>query len=272
MPGKELFCNGGLLAAARKVGLSGAASVILLASAAAWSCDSDSNRHARHETHACDDPIGDYLACTALGGEKCRKPEPSHRGIARTEGYGKSKRVISQYDDIMRYISLLEDHDWRLLSAIAYEESRFRNDVVSARGARGIMQITPVVARQFDVNPEDIDNPEVSISLAAKLLNKIGRMLRFSPGISRSDRLRIILACYNAGVGHIVDARRLALKYSDDPDSWEVVSFYLQHKSEPEYYEDEVVESGRFTGYAQTAAFVDCVMSRYDKYCRIASL
>ena len=44
------------------------------------------------------------------------------------------------------YIALLQlfhdfcGNDWRLMSAIAYHESRFTADIVSRRGARGLMQ------------------------------------------------------------------------------------------------------------------------------------
>lgn len=45
---------------------------------------------------------------------------------------------------------------------------------------------------------------------------------------------------------------------------------YLQLKAQPEYYESEAVKCGRFTGSRQTLAYVNDVIGRYDKYCRIA--
>ena len=44
--------------------------------------------------------------------------------------------VISPYDELIRHISEEEGHDWRLISAMAYHESRFRSHLVSPRGAR----------------------------------------------------------------------------------------------------------------------------------------
>ena len=41
-------------------------------------------------------------------------------------------------------------------------------------------------------------------------------------------------------------------------------------KAQPEYYENEVVKCGRFTGSRQTLAYVNDVIGRYDKYCRVA--
>lgn len=45
------------------------------------------------------------------------------------------------------------------MSAIAYHESRFTPDITSRSGARGLMQIMPSVARQFDVPTEEVANP-----------------------------------------------------------------------------------------------------------------
>ena len=79
--------------------------------------------------------------------------------------------------------------------------------------------------------------------------------------------MSIALACYNGGIGHIDDARRLARVNGENPNSWEVVLRYLELKADPEFYESDVVRCGKFTGSAQTKAFVDDVMNRYDKYC-----
>lgn len=177
--------------------------------------------------------------------------------------------VISAYDNLIRNISEEEGHDWRLMSAIAYHESRFTPDITSRSGARGLMQIMPSVARQFDVSTAKISDPETNVRLANKLMSKIMSSLRFPEGTPEKDRMSIILASYNSGIGHVNDARRLARLNGENPNSWEVVARYLSLKAEPEFYENEVVRCGRFTGSRQTLAYVDDVIGRYDKYCRI---
>lgn len=177
--------------------------------------------------------------------------------------------VISAYDNLIRSISEKEGHDWRLMSAIAYHESRFTADITSRSGARGLMQIMPSVARQFDVPVDRIANPETNVWLANKLLSAIQSTLRLPEGVSEKDRMALVLASYNSGIGHVTDARRLARAHGENPDSWEVVARYLTLKAQPEYYENEVVRCGRFTGSRQTLAYVDDVIGRYDKYCRI---
>ena len=178
--------------------------------------------------------------------------------------------TISVYDELIRSVSEEEGYDWGLMSAIAYHESRFTPDITSRSGARGLMQIMPSVARQFDVPTEQVSNPETNIWLANKLMSKIMNTLRFPEGTPEKDRMSIILASYNSGIGHVNDARRLARLNGEDPNSWEVVARYLQLKAQPEYYESEAVKCGRFTGSRQTLAYVNDVIGRYDKYCRIA--
>jgi membrane-bound lytic murein transglycosylase F len=178
--------------------------------------------------------------------------------------------TISEFDGVMRRIGKEEGQDWLLLSAIAYSESRFQEDLVSRRGAIGLMQIMPIVGKQFDVAKEDIADTETNIRLAGKLLSKIESTLKLAPSTSKSDRLSIILACYNGGIGHVSDARRLARSNGEDYNSWSVVARYLQQKANPEVYESEVVRYGKFTGSKQTEAYVREVMKRYEMYRRIA--
>ena len=195
---------------------------------------------------------------------------PPLGGLPETVGAVASRPcVISPYDHLFRRVSDEEGNDWRLMSAIAYHESRFKPDIVSRRGAKGLMQIMPSVARQFDVPQERVLDPETNVRLANRLLNEIATMLRLPAGISFEDRMGLILASYNGGIGHVADARRLARAHGEDPNSWQVVSRYLQLKAQPEYYTSEVVKCGRFTGYRQTRAYVDDVMRRYGTYCRL---
>lgn len=178
--------------------------------------------------------------------------------------------TISAYDDLMQRIGEEEGQDWLLISSIAYNESRFQNDLVSRSGAIGIMQIMPIVGKQFNVSKEDIAEPETNIRLAVMLLEKLEAMLKMPASTPQSDRISIILASYNGGIGHVFDARRLARNNGENPNSWEVVARYLRAKADPAVYESELVRNGRFTGSKQTEAYVKNVMSRYDYYRKMA--
>ncbi len=181
-----------------------------------------------------------------------------------------SQVKISPYDNIFR--SLCEEHgnDWRLLSAMAYHESRFQPDAVSHCGARGIMQVMPKVARQFDVSTEQLSNVEDNIYVANRLMTLIEESLKLPSSTTSSDRLKLTLAAYNCGVGRIADARRLAKHFGEDSTSWSVVANYLTKMNEPEYYQNTAVKYGRFRGAGQTLAYVRNVIDHYDDYCLLA--
>lgn len=179
---------------------------------------------------------------------------------------------ISAFDDVIKQVSAEQGHDWRFISAIAYSESRFNPYVVSSKGAKGLMQIMPIVARQFNVSQSEVMKPEVNVLLATKLLTKIERTLKLPKHTPYDDRMSIILACYNGGIGHVVDARNLAAKYGANPNSWADVSTYLKLKANPKYNSDDVVKCGSFRGSGQTLAFVSKVMVKYNTYCNNVKL
>jgi membrane-bound lytic murein transglycosylase F len=178
-----------------------------------------------------------------------------------------SVEPTSAYDALFRRVAAEENLDWRLVSAIAYNESRYMPDLVSPRGATGLMQVMPATARAFDVPVEELMDPETNVRVAVNLIREIGRSLRFSAGTPADDRRKIMLACYNGGIGHVLDARRLAAKYGANPDRWADVAQYLALKSKPEYARDEVVDCGFFRGAREKLAFVDRVSGKYSAYC-----
>lgn len=180
--------------------------------------------------------------------------------------------VISRYDPVIRQVASEEGYDWRLISAIAFAESRFDHDAVSYAGAVGLMQVMPSVARGFKVERHEMTDPLTNVKLGVGILEQIAGTLRFPGNISERDRLSIILASYNCGTGRVLDARRLAVKYGENHNSWNVVSKYLGLLDDPAYYEDKVVRCGAFKDDAQTLGFVRKVLRAYESYCEIAAL
>ena len=174
--------------------------------------------------------------------------------------------VISRFDPIMQKVGEEEGQDWRLMSAIAYSESRFIENLVSSQGAAGIMQIRPVVARHFNVPVDDIDDTETNIRLAGMLLTELADMLRIPAATPTEDRLSIILASYNAGIGHIFDAMALAEKYGKNKYLWDNnVETFILLKSSEEYFNDPVCKNGYFRG-RETYNFVKDILGRAEMY------
>ena len=170
---------------------------------------------------------------------------------------------LSLYDGLFKLYAT-EGHDWRLLGAICFVESRFDNNVTSWAGARGIMQIMPSTARANGVDPAALPDPETSVRLAARLLNTLDRTMR--PYVKDpAERVKFVLASYNAGAAHIIDAIALARKHGYNPAVWDGnVAEALRLKSNPAYYNDEVVRYGYFRG-TQTIEYVGAVMRFYHR-------
>lgn len=172
---------------------------------------------------------------------------------------------ISPYDDIFRRYAGELDWDWRMLAAQAFVESGFDVEQVSWAGARGLMQLMPGTAKAFGCPTERIRDPELNVKAAVRCLRELDSSLaRKVP--QRTERLKFVLAAYNSGIAHILDAMALAGKYGMDPTRWDGnVRRALMLKSQPEYYNDPVVKYGFFRA-TQTVEYVDKVLDIFEKY------
>lgn len=189
-----------------------------------------------------------------------------------SELLSKGECEISIYDNVFRRVGKASGIDWRLMSAIAYHESRFHKGAVSSRGAVGLMQIMPHVASKYGVSRDDLFNPVSNIELSAKIIKAVERSMQLPREIPVEDRLALMLACYNGGYAHISDACNLAEFYGENRYSWETVSEYLFLLSDADFYDHEVVNFGVFRGSDETIKYVNDVLSRYNYYCRKAQL
>jgi membrane-bound lytic murein transglycosylase F len=106
--------------------------------------------------------------------------------------------------------------DWRLLAAIAYQESQWNPLATSPTGVRGMMMLTAETADRMKV-ANRLDARE-SILGGARYLLKIRDAL--PTRIPEPDRTLLALAAYNQGYGHVEDARRLTQFRGGNPDSW----------------------------------------------------
>jgi membrane-bound lytic murein transglycosylase F len=78
------------------------------------------------------------------------------------------------------------------------------------------MQLLPRTARELGF--VDLHDPETAIHAGVKYMNWLRD--RFEPELPVRDRLLFTLAAYNAGAGHVRDARRLAARLGKNPDRW----------------------------------------------------
>ena len=170
---------------------------------------------------------------------------------------------LSRYDDQIKAGAELIGWDWRLLAALIYQESHFDPRAESWAGATGLMQLMPATLKQYRVH--DVYNPDQNMNAGVRFLKYLDKL--WSRTVKDStERAKFVLASYNVGLSHVVDARNLARKYGKNPKLWEDhVEFYLLKKSNPKYYRDPVVRAGycRCTG---PVVYVKEVLQRYEEY------
>lgn len=170
---------------------------------------------------------------------------------------------LSPYDDLIKEGAKTLGWDWRLLAAVIYQESRFNPDDESWAGAQGLMQLMPATARQFGA--EDLNNPRQSIRAGTRYLKYLDGLWEKTI-YNKDERLKFVLASYNVGLSHIIDARELAKEYEHDPTLWNGnVEKYLLLKSEPQYYQDSLVKAG-YCKCEEPVNYVRDILERYHQY------
>lgn len=124
--------------------------------------------------------------------------------------------AISPYDVLVRSYSQRYGLDWRLMVAQMFQESRFDPRAQSWVGAQGLFQVMPGTGKELGFRK--LEDPEQGIHAGVKYMHQL--IGRIAPEIPFKQRLRFALASYNAGLGHVLDARRLAQEQGLDPNRW----------------------------------------------------
>jgi membrane-bound lytic murein transglycosylase F len=168
---------------------------------------------------------------------------------------------ISRFDEGFKLASSKISWDWRLFAALVYNESRFKHEATSNRGASGLMQFMPSTANYFGVSHNT--DAQSQIQAGGRYLNWLEKRFEDST-ITQDQRIKFVLASYNAGIGHVIDARNLARKYGKDPNVWDNnVDYFILNKTL--YSQDAIVRHGKLKG-VETYTYVTKVFDTYNHY------
>jgi membrane-bound lytic murein transglycosylase F len=165
--------------------------------------------------------------------------------------------VFPTYRPLFEEAALLTGMDWRLIAAIAYQESQWDPLATSFTNVRGMMMLTEATADRMNVHNR-LDAGE-SIRAGAKYLQLIKDQL--PQRIAEPDKTWMALAAYNQGYGHLEDARVLTKRNGGDPDSWNDVKRWMPLLNRPEYY--ETLKYGYARG-GEAVILVENIRSFYD--------
>lgn len=147
--------------------------------------------------------------------------------------------------------------DWRLLAALAYQESHWDPLATSPTNVRGIMMLTEETADHLGV----IDRLDVASSIrggARYLAQLVEQVPETTPA---PDRLWLGLAAYNLGMGHLRGGLAIARGMRRDPNSWYEMKQVLPRLSQPEIYAR--LKSGPARG-GEAVILVENVRTYYD--------
>lgn len=181
----------------------------------------------------------------------------------QSERVDRGDGTLSPFDTLARKYGEQYAFDWRLITAQMYQESRFDPKAKSDAGARGLMQLLPSTAKQLGFT--ELYEPETNVHAGVKYLDWVRD--RFPEELPIADRVWFSLAAYNAGIGHVADARRLAVKKGLDGDRWfDNVEQAMLLLSRREY-----AQQARY-GYVrgiEPVNYVQQIRSRYLAYVRL---
>ena len=189
-------------------------------------------------------------------------PLPDFKKSAEVNAYEYQKFIEHSDSRLVEYKKYFKKYayefqiPWALIAAVAYQESKWNENVTSPTGVKGLMQLTLKTAEHIGVN--DRTDPIQSIRGGAYYLKYLYD--KTPTKLNPTQRWIFALVAYNIGWGHLQDARELTLALSKNPYLWDDFKSILPLLEVKLYY------SYLPLGYArgqEAVTFVDKVISYY---------
>ncbi len=176
--------------------------------------------------------------------------------------YVDSKSYLDAIKNVLpKYRPLFEKHagdlDWKMVAAVAYQESHWDPNATSPTGVRGMMMLTRDTAERMKV--ADRTNAAQSIRGGAEYLRML--ISQVPETVPENDRIWYALTAYNMGLGHMLDVRRLTKRLGGDPDNWLDVKKNLPLLAEKRYYPS--LKYGYARGY-EAFSYVENIQKYYN--------
>ena len=174
--------------------------------------------------------------------------------LIKKEGFILGRHEISKYDKYIKKYSDQYGLDWRLMAALCFQESRFKQDIKNEWGAIGLFQVKQMTADEPYVNISEIEGPENfenNIHAGIKYLHWIKkRYFDEYEGMSEKNKVRMAIASYNAGPARVRKAIALTKKMGLDHTDWfrnVELALIKMRRTEPVQYVSEI--NKRYVAY-----------------------
>ncbi|SMO59736.1 transglycosylase SLT domain-containing protein [Fodinibius sediminis] len=175
-----------------------------------------------------------------------------------------NKGVISPYDDIIKSVADSAGLDWLMVASIIAQETKFNPRSKSWAGAMGLMQILP---RYSEVEDSTLlYDEEINLREGVRILSE---HLDHYSYMDSTNQWAFSLAAYNAGQGHLGDARRLAMDQYKNPNEWKNVADALLKLMHRTYYRN--ARHGFCRGI-ETVRYVREIRNRYEIYKNVLAM
>jgi membrane-bound lytic murein transglycosylase MltF len=166
-----------------------------------------------------DDFLKTHGQGTTFGNTMIKRYAKDTRWVKNSTSEADMQRLKSYVKYFQKYAAEY-NFDYLMLAAQAYQESTLRQDLVSPRGAVGVMQVLPQYAAAKPINIPDVRDPENNIRAGAKMMAQITTTYFNDPGIDQMNKTLFTFAAYNAGQNLIVRLRKEAQAQGLDPNIW----------------------------------------------------
>ena len=172
---------------------------------------------------------------------------------------GKRYSSLSPYDKLISEYAADLGWDKNMLTALIWEESQFRIEAKSRRGAIGLMQVMPLTGSRFEA--DNLLDPKENIRAGVSYLSHIQRIFK-SKGLEGEELMKFTIAAYNAGEGRILDCMNYAKAKGVSHSSWDELTAVIPDMGKDEILENDSVRLGKFKG-VETMAYVEKVSRLY---------
>lgn len=131
--------------------------------------------------------------------------------------YNNRSNNISEYDNVIREVTQASKIDPYFVISLAYHESTFYTNLISHKGAYGLLQLMPSTLEQYNIDTTASIKEQITVGvkfleqLRSKYANKVKNEI---------DLYAFVLAAYNSGVGRVDQAVKLSKKNKLQKNIW----------------------------------------------------
>lgn len=176
--------------------------------------------------------------------------------------YNSKSNNISAYDNIIKEVAKTSKIDPYFVISLAYHESTFYTNLMSPKGAYGLLQLMPSTLEQYNIDTTASIKEQITVGV--KFLEQLRS--RYANKVKNEiDLYAFVLAAYNSGAGRVDQAVKLSKKNKLQKNVWwGNVELALKYIRREELISPDSTDDG-YKGH-HSYFFVRNVMESYNHF------